>query len=126
VTRVEFGHLRCTAGLEDPCGCGLCKAEAAQEWQARVMRDPSMDQAANLRVYWDLAMEGSDKSVTWVTEVFSATADTTFNAERFRRENEMTKHEMFNPQASDGALTWVALRLIPVTLALALVFECLR
>jgi hypothetical protein len=31
--------------------------------------------------------------------------------------------DMFNPAARDGALTWVALRMIPVTLVLGFVFQ---
>ncbi len=31
--------------------------------------------------------------------------------------------EMFNPAARDGVFTWVGLRLIPVTMALAFIFS---
>lgn len=33
--------------------------------------------------------------------------------------------KLFNPSANDGALTWVGLRLIPVTLVLSCIFAAL-
>jgi hypothetical protein len=36
-----------------------------------------------------------------------------------------TPADLFNPAAKDGALLWVGLRLIPVTLALSWVFHAL-
>jgi hypothetical protein len=61
--------------------------------------------------------------VTFITQGPIALADTAYTGEWFATETKMTNHEMFNPAAKDGAALWVALRLIPATLALALVFQ---
>lgn len=65
------------------------------------------------------------KSETPITSFSQGTADTISNAARCRTETKMENLEMFNPRAKDGALLWVALRMIPVSMILAGLFAAL-
>lgn len=74
----------------------------------------------------DYTMDAVDwpvETVTPITQVPAGVADTLLNGERFARETKMTNHEMFNPAARDGKALFVGLRMIPVALILALVFQ---
>lgn len=131
--RLEFGHLACVAGL-GPCHCPLCQIEAAAlelERDLALYGEAFVGRSGRVRPDHVVILDGraydarTNETVTALTSFSQGPADTISNAERFRQETQMENLELFNPRAKDGALLWVALRMIPVSMILAGIFAAL-